>query len=1071
MKYRLGLDIGIASVGWSVIKLNENDEPVRIEDLGVRTFIAAENPKDGSSLALPRRIARGVRRRLRRRRYRLNRIIKLFIKNNILQEKEIDYILNNKNKNKSVWHLRSEALDLLVTNEELFRIIYHICKRRGFKSNRKSDIKQDETGLQLSAINEINKMLTEKKYRTIGEMFYKDESFKNRKRNTTNDYSNTISRKLLENELHLILTTQQKLGNHLLTNDFINHVLDIFNSQRPFASKDMIEKMIGTCTFEKSEKRAPKATFTYEKFMLLQKINSLRIKKNNVYVFLDESERKKVYEKAYQQKKLSYTTIRKILNLDENVRFKGLTYSNKDVKDIEKTIFVELKYYHTLKDLFETSNNIELFNQLTYEDLDHIGLALTYYKTDNDISDYLSKYNISQEIIDIVSYNSFSKVGHLSLKAMKKINVYLEQGLMYDKACEMVGYNFKSDSKKEKQYYLPLIPTEEITNPVVLRSLTQTRKVINAIIRKYGSPCTIHIELARDMSHSHEERRKIEKAMKENREINEKAINEIIKEYKYFNPTGHDIVKKKLWTQQNGFCIYSGKYIEPQRLFEPGYVDVDHIIPYSRSYDDSYSNKVLVLSSENRQKGNKTPYEYMGFDEKKWHAFEERVNSMNFNKKKKYNLLRKNYNEEDEREFMLRNIQDTRYATRFMMNFLKENLLFKENKYKQKVFTINGPVTSFIRKRWGLTKIREENDRHHALDATVVALISPSLIQLVTAYTKYNEEYGSRNKSKNTMIDPFTGEVFDINEYNPELLSKFPLPWKNFREELDIRLNSNNPIEDIKNMKFENYLDNDFSNVRPLFVSRMPIRKMSGQAHEETIRSAKLFEQGYTYKKTNLEDIKFDENGDFDMYGKESDPYTYEAIKNRYLKYKDKKIAFKEPLYKPKKDGSNGPIIKKVKIIEKTNTGVIINDGKGLAKNGGIVRIDIFKKDNKYYIVPIYIADLVKNELPNKVIKSDVPRKDWNTIDDTYEFMFSLQQNDLVKLVTKDKEIFGYYRKCPGNHNQIFIDQHDINNSKLSEKYGITNALILEKYTVDILGNYYKVRKEKRLGLENNIHN
>ncbi len=63
MKYRLGLDIGIASVGWSVIKLNENDEPVRIEDLGVRTFIAAENPKDGSSLALPRRIARGVRRR------------------------------------------------------------------------------------------------------------------------------------------------------------------------------------------------------------------------------------------------------------------------------------------------------------------------------------------------------------------------------------------------------------------------------------------------------------------------------------------------------------------------------------------------------------------------------------------------------------------------------------------------------------------------------------------------------------------------------------------------------------------------------------------------------------------------------------------------------------------------------------------------------------------------------------------------------------------------------------------------------------------------------------------------
>lgn len=1070
MRYRLGLDIGIASVGWSVIKLNEEGEPVRIEDLGVRTFNAAENPKDGSSLALPRRVARGVRRRLRRRRYRLNRIIKLFIDNNLLSDQDIKNILEKTHK-KSVWHLRSEALDLLITNEELFRIVYHICKRRGFKSNRKSEKKEDETGKQLTAINTINQMLIEKNYRTVGEMFYKDEKFYDRKRNTTNDYSHTIARNQLEYELKLILETQKKLGNKLLTDELIKQIIKIFNSQRPFASKDMIEKMIGYCTFEKKEKRAPKATYTYEKFMLLQKINSLRIKRDNVYSFLNENERKKLYEKAHQQKDIKYTTIRNLLNLDENDRFKGLTYSDKNIKDIENTIFVSLNFYHTLKSLFKKNNKLILFENLTDEQLDHIGIALTYYKTDNDIIEYLTKNNIAQEIIDIVISESFAKVGHLSIKAMKKINKYLEQGYMYDKACAIAGYDFKAESKKEKQLLLPPIPNEEITNPVVRRSLSQTRKVINAIIRKYGSPDAIHIELARDMSHSLSERRKIEKEMLENRKINEKAINDILKEFKFSNPTGHDIVKKKLWTQQNGICVYSGKYIEPHRIFEPGYVDVDHIIPYSRSYDDSYNNKVLVLSSENREKGNKIPYEYMGFDEDRWHTFEERVNSMNFNKKKKYNLLRKNFNEEDEREFMLKNIQDTRYATRFMMNFIRENLKFKDNKYKQKVFSINGPITSFIRKRWGLTKIREDNDRHHALDATVVALISPAMIQLVTAYTKYNEEYSSRNKSKSTMVDPFTGEIFDISEFNTELLKRFPLPWENFREEVDIRINSDNPVQDIRNLKFTNYMDCDFTNVRPLFVSRMPIRKMSGQAHEETIKSAKLFEQGYTYKRTNLEDIRFDENGDFDMYGKESDPYTYETIKNRYLQYKDAKKAFKEPLYKPKKDGSQGPRIKKVKILEKTNVGVFVNDGKGIAQNGGIVRIDIFKKNEKYYIVPIYVADLVKNEFPNKVIKNNRPRKEWETIDESYEFMFSLQQNDLVKLKTKNEEVFGYYRKCPGNQNAIFIDQHDINNAKLSQKYGITNALVFEKYTVDILGNYYKVKKEKRLGLENCVHN
>ena len=147
----------------------------------------------------------------------------------------------------------------------------------------------------------------------------------------------------------------------------------------------------------------------------------------------------------------------------------------------------------------------------------------------------------------------------------------------------------------------------EITNPVVKRSVSQTVKVINAIIRTYGSPQAINIELAREMSKTFEERRKIKGDM-EKRQKNNEDVKKQIQELGKLSPTGQDILKYRLWQEQQGICMYSGKTIPLEELFKPGY-DIDHILPYSITFDDSFRNKVLVTSQENRQKGKRTPYE------------------------------------------------------------------------------------------------------------------------------------------------------------------------------------------------------------------------------------------------------------------------------------------------------------------------------------------------------------------------------------------------------------------------------------------------------------------------------
>lgn len=1072
MKYVLGLDLGITSIGWAIYEADTHS----IDKCGVRLFDAAENPKDKSSLALPRREARGQRRRLRRRAYRMKSVRNLLINHGLITSDELNKLFNNQDKTLSVrslydvYELRYRALNSLLTTQELSQVLIHLSKHRGFKSNRKKDKSLD--GTVNKSLEDNKKIFIAGNYRTIGEMLYLDGTYKQNRRNRFGEYRVMLQRVDIETEAVTILNKQKEFGNGLLTDEFIERYIQIFNWQKSFDWRDDIFKMVGSCQFEKDQKRAPKACFSSEKFVALSKLNNILIKDigNGTERKLSVQEIQQIIsfvlnKTAKSTPKITFAQLRKELDLKGNERFNFVKYkSGEDFWEQEKNEQIrELSFSatHELKYVIVNSLGAVTWGNLLSNTilLDQIAIELTYNKTDNKIQESLQRifaqhintFTIEehQHIINAIIDNGvgFDKNISLSLKVLYKITPYLENGLRYDEACKEAGYDH-SRSQNSKHFKLPSIQAlgldQELTNPVVTRAITQTRKVINAIIDKYGSPYQINIELARDVGKSAKQRNEISRKQKANKEVTDKLRDGFIE---YFNrqPIKDELTKYRLWKQQSEKCIYSGEYINLYDIQHgTNLTQIDHIIPHSRCFDDSLTNKVLCLTRENQRKGNQTPFEYIGasgHNDDAWHEFTERCEQMNktgyqngFTYNKLDRLLLKKFDQEG---FIDRNLNDTRYIAKFVLNYLQDYLQFADGKHKKPVQVLTGQATAFIRNHWGLSKVREESDKHHAQDACVIAATTTSMVQKITSYMQaksYGKDVGG------TYTDPTTGEIFD----------NFPMPNINFRNEV-------------------------ISKVNDVFVSRMPRHKTTGKVHDDTIRSRKYMDNhkaGYnngkpfsTINKRLIDSaIKLDKDGEITglcpTY-KQHNPNIYRLLVERLEQNgNDAKKAFMEPIYAPRKDGTPSETqIKTIKVIQAQNTGVAVNDG--VADNGGMVRIDIFHKAGKNYIVPIYLADTIKDELPNMAIVANKSENEWQLIDDSFNFMYSFYPNDLIKIVTKKETYFGYYVGCHRGTGNLSIIAHD----RLYSKEGIGAKLntIIEKYQVDVLGNYVKVNSETRL--------
>jgi CRISPR-associated endonuclease Csn1 len=1113
-----GLDIGIASVGWAVLS------PTRIVDLGVRCFDKAETAKEGESLNLARRQARLLRRRLYRRAWRLVKLARL-LKNQGMVD-SADFFQRQPAFADSTWLLRVSGLDRLLTPTEWARVIYHLCKHRGFhwvskaeEAAAEGDAKS-EGGRVKKGLSDTAARMTEKGYRTVAEMVLTE--FPDAQRNKRGDYSKALSRKLLDSEFRLLFETQRRLGNphaseqlELLVCGNGDKKSGLFWKQKPALAGADLLNMLGKCTFEKSEFRAPKASFTAERHVWLTRLNNLRVVVDGISRPLSQPEHQLVLNLPYQSgEKFTYKNLRTALakaGLPESFRFGGLSYPSvkqteeQKTKNPEDQILVKLSAWHELRLAMNKTELKDAWQQISVsalegqpEMLDQIGWILSVYKEDEEVKAELEKLNLPQaaQIIPVFLGIRFDKFHALSLKALRRVVPLMESGLRYDEAVAQIPeYGHHSQLVKPedaKSRYLPpfyqgrdkrgtMVFREDIDiprNPVVLRALNQARKVVNALIKQHGSPLAVHIEMARDLSRPLDERREVKKLQDEFKDRNQKARDDFETQFNR-KPSGKDFEKWMLYREQGGQCAYSLQPLaasgDCSEIFLEGKTQIDHVLPYSRSYDDSKNNKVLVLTRENQNKGNRTAFEYLtsfaaGEGGERWRNFVAWVNQNKaYRAAKRNRLLRKNYGAEEANGFKDRNLNDTRYICRFFKNYVEQNLQLSaklDGQTNRRCVVVSGQLTAFLRARWGLLKIREESDRHHALDAAVVAACSHSMVKALADYSRLKEvEF-----LKEGFPDPETGEILNPAAYDRGS-RRFPEPWPHFRHELEARLKTDNLAalrEDMQ--RLGTYSEADLHALHTLFVSRAPQRRNGGAVHKDTIyaQPEHLKAQGGVLQKVPLSSLTLK---DLD---KLADPRRnaklYAAIRERLEAHggkADKAFGPDKPFYKPDKDGQpKGPLVRTVKLVIDKLSGIPLRGG--VVKNDSMIRVDVFTKAGKFHLVPVYVHHRVTG-LPNRAIVQAKDEDEWTLIDESFAFLFSIYPNDLIRVVLKKEVRLGYYSSCNRATGSIDLWVHDravgIGNGGLIQSIGVKVAVSLEKLNVDTLGHIYPARPEPRHGL------
>ena len=785
MSYILGLDLGETSLG--IATLNEkNGEPIFLDEMGVRIFPDGREDKTKTPLAVKRREVRGIRRNLDRRIKRKEKLMEFLIENNIIsQNKEERLSLKLLNP----YELRAKGLDKKLSLNELSRVLIHINQRRGFLSNRKSDKQQKDSSDMKVAIKETVEKIKNCGYRTLGEYLYllqeknnhsllrikpeevkkeeiiikKDkktgEEIEKKKIVNSTEYNYFPSRQLYIDETNLILNKQCEFYPQL--NDIIfdkdlnkeisikDKIIDIIFFQRKLKPQE-----VGKCRFEENEYRCPKASPLFQEYRILQELNNLELLDFNDGVCLSNNDKEIIKQMLMSQKEVKFSSMRKKLNIGANLLF-NLESDEKDKLEGDKTSY----------ELSKKENFGELWKDINEDKREEIIDKILNEENEEELSKYLKNnfQELSEEQVESIK-NAKLPDGYasLSLKAIKKLINYLRNGKRYDEACVIVygSHSMKNNTLNldKLPYYGEILTTHviggttdekdkdnpekyfgKITNPTVHIGLNQLRYCINKIIEEKGKPEYIAIELARDLKLNKKQKDKLKEEqdqnLKDNKRINEE-LQKLEKEQNYDNRMLYKIWERLSLKDINKRCCpYCGKLISITDLFS-GNFHIEHILPFSRTYDDGINNKVIACSSCNNEKGNRSPFETWGHDAERYNQIMSRVELL---PKKMQWRFEKDAMEKfnDENKILARMLSDTQYLSKVACEYL--NCLYP-NDGKKHIRTIPGQLTEKLRHHWGLNKlisgdedIKDRKDhRHHAIDAFVVACTSQATLNKVS---------------------------------------------------------------------------------------------------------------------------------------------------------------------------------------------------------------------------------------------------------------------------------------------------------------------------------------------------
>lgn len=749
----LGMDPGIASCGFALLDTNNAE----ILEMGVRLFDSPVHPKTKQSLAAIRRGYRSARRNTDRTQNRLKHCLSLLVKYGVVPEGSDKEYFHTIKGDRPPLALRAEGLDRLLTDREWAIVLYSLCKRRGYIPHGEADSSSSDEGKVLSALKENGEELAGSGLRTIGEWL----AVQPRSRNRGGSYEMCVSHAQLVDEVRVLFDAQRKLGSLRASEEMEENYIGVFDWERSREEFDRkTYELVGMCTYFPAEKRAARCALTSELVAAYGALGNVSIRNHEgasraltaeerdecIRILFSADEKKKKTE----DKKVTFSWLRKRLDLEHDWYFKGVSPDEEKTREVYKP-----QGWRALRTALSKECPALLRRLRDDRDLaDAVFEALAYASARPVLEARLSLLDLTQEELQAllgVPYSSRALNGYGS-RSKKALDILL--GCFEDdevltltdaeKASGLEGLRLSGPQVERSERLMPYETWVALTgrsnnNPVVIRSMSQMRKVVNAITRKWGVPNEIHVELDRELRLPQKAKDEIAKTNRKNEKERQGMAAEIAELLgcSVDAVSGRAIEKYRLWKEQGNLDLYTGEAIRLERLVSDGtYTQIDHVLPFSRTGDNSRHNKVLVLSRSNQLKREQSPYEWMASGAEgapSWREFKARVeeNRRLSNRKKGFLLETDLVNKEG--DFQSRNIADTAYMSREVCAYLSDCLQFPEDGSINHVVPVAGRATAWLRHRWGLNfgatgEKDRSDDRHHATDGCVIAACSRSLV-------------------------------------------------------------------------------------------------------------------------------------------------------------------------------------------------------------------------------------------------------------------------------------------------------------------------------------------------------